>query len=44
MRVTGADEADPLVKAQIRKGVSIIKPEWILESIKRKKPLPLLKE
>jgi DNA ligase-4 len=32
------------VKAQIRKGVSVIKPQWIFESIKRKRPIPLLKE
>jgi DNA ligase-4 len=35
---------DPHVKAQIRKGVSVIKPDWIFESIKRKKALPLIKE
>lgn len=39
-----ADLVDPKVRAEIRKGVSIIKPEWILESIKRGKPLPLIKE
>lgn len=36
--------AAPRVKAQIRKGVSVIKPQWIFESIKRHRPIPLLKE
>ncbi|GFZ52023.1 DNA ligase 4 [Saitozyma sp. JCM 24511] len=34
----------PLVKAQIRKGVSIIKPEWIFASIERRRPIPLIEE
>jgi len=34
----------PRVKAQIRKGNNVIKPEWIFESIKRQRPIPLLKE
>nr|ODN87629.1 hypothetical protein L203_03409 [Cryptococcus depauperatus CBS 7841] len=33
----------PLVRAQIKKGVSVIKPEWLLECVKRKKILPLIK-
>lgn len=36
--------AAPRVKAQIKKGNSIIKPSWIHESIKRNRLLPLFKE
>ncbi|WRT63833.1 uncharacterized protein IL334_000758 [Kwoniella shivajii] len=41
--VVSPDEKSPLVRAQIRKGVSILKPEWIIESIERRRPLPLIK-
>jgi hypothetical protein len=34
----------PLVKAQIRKGVSVIRPEWVIASLERRRPLPLIKE
>ncbi|KAJ9102382.1 hypothetical protein QFC21_002782 [Naganishia friedmannii] len=34
----------PTVKGQIKKGVNIVKPEWIIESIKRGKMLPFTKE
>lgn len=34
---------DPRCRAQVRKGLSLVKPEWIYESIKRKRKLPLLK-
>jgi len=33
-----------LVKAQMRKGVSVIKPDWLFESIKRRRSIPLIKE
>lgn len=36
--------ADVLIRAQIKKGVSIIKPEWIYESIHRGRKLPLIRE
>ncbi|WVR03601.1 hypothetical protein IAU60_000593 [Kwoniella sp. DSM 27419] len=42
--VISPDEKSPLVRAQIRKGVTVIKPEWIFASIERRRPLPLLKE
>ncbi|KAK4686832.1 DNA ligase 4, partial [Tremellales sp. Uapishka_1] len=42
--VISHDLKSPLVKAQMRKKVSIIKPEWLIESIKRRKPLPLIKD
>ncbi|WWC58136.1 uncharacterized protein I303_100671 [Kwoniella dejecticola CBS 10117] len=42
--VISPDEKNPLVRAQIRKGVSVIKPEWIFASIERGNPLPLIKE
>ena len=35
--------SDVLVRAQKKKGVSIIKPQWIHESIKRGRQLPLIK-
>ncbi|WVN89251.1 uncharacterized protein L203_104469 [Cryptococcus depauperatus CBS 7841] len=41
--VVSPDEKSPLVRAQIKKGVSVIKPEWLLECVKRKKILPLIK-
>lgn len=34
----------PIVKGQIRKGLTIVKPEWIVESIQRKRMLPLISE
>ncbi|RSH81465.1 DNA ligase (ATP) [Saitozyma podzolica] len=42
--VIAPDNKSPLVKAQIRKGVSIIKPEWIFASIERRRPIPLIEE
>lgn len=39
-----ADGIGLLVRAQIKKDVSVIKPAWLLKSIKRRRPLPLLKE
>ncbi|WVW81787.1 hypothetical protein I302_103784 [Kwoniella bestiolae CBS 10118] len=42
--VISPDEKNPLVRAQIRKGVSVIKPQWIMKSIERRRPLPLIKE
>ncbi|KGB77341.2 hypothetical protein CNBG_3179 [Cryptococcus deuterogattii R265] len=42
--VISPDQKSPLVRAQIRHGVNVIKPEWIFESIARRKALPLLKE
>jgi DNA ligase-4 len=33
---------DPRCRAQVRKGLSLVKPQWIYESIKRKRKLPLL--
>ena len=36
--------SDVLVRAQIKKGVSVIKPDWIYESIDRARQLPLIKE
>ncbi|KLT43549.1 ATP-dependent DNA ligase [Cutaneotrichosporon oleaginosum] len=42
--VISSDNKTPRVTAQIRKGISVVKPQWILESIKRKRPIPLLKE
>jgi len=38
-----AEDLDPRCRAQVRKGLSLVKPEWIYESIKRKRKLPLLK-
>ncbi|BEI97354.1 hypothetical protein CcaverHIS631_0209430 [Cutaneotrichosporon cavernicola] len=38
------DDKTPRVKAQIRKGISVVKPQWIFESIKRQRPIPLLKD
>ena len=38
-----AEGLDPRCRAQVRKGLSLVKPEWIYESIKRKRKLPLLK-
>jgi hypothetical protein len=38
-----AENLDPRCRAQVRKGLSLVKPEWIYESIKRKRKLPLLK-
>lgn len=34
---------DPRCRAQVRKGLSLVKPEWIYESIARRKVLPLIK-
>lgn len=34
----------PQVKGQIKKGLSILRPEWLIESIKRERMLPLIKE
>ncbi|OXC65372.1 DNA ligase 4 [Cryptococcus neoformans] len=42
--VISPDQKNPLVRAQIRHGVNVIKPEWIFESIARRTALPLLKE
>ncbi|OCF31187.1 DNA ligase 4 [Kwoniella heveanensis BCC8398] len=42
--VISPDEKHPLVRAQIRKGVSVLKPDWIFESIRRRRPLPMLKD
>ncbi|WWD08963.1 hypothetical protein V865_007078 [Kwoniella europaea PYCC6329] len=42
--VISPDEKNPLVRAQIRKGVTVIKPKWIFESIERRRPLPMLEE
>ncbi|WWC85821.1 uncharacterized protein L201_000688 [Kwoniella dendrophila CBS 6074] len=42
--VISPDEKSPLVRAQIRKRVSVIKPDWIFESIARRRKLPLLQE
>jgi len=36
--------SDVLVRAQKKKGVSIIKPQWVHESIERGRQLPLIKE
>lgn len=38
-----ADRSDPRCRAQVRKGLSLIKPQWIYESIQRGKKLPLIK-
>jgi DNA ligase-4 len=32
------------VQGQIRKGLTILRPEWLVESIKRERMLPLIKE
>ncbi|WVQ80875.1 hypothetical protein IAT38_002982 [Cryptococcus sp. DSM 104549] len=42
--VISPDEKGPHVRAQIRKGVTVIKPEWVFESIKREEALPLIKD
>ncbi|WWD22515.1 hypothetical protein CI109_107008 [Kwoniella shandongensis] len=42
--VISPDLKSPLVRAQKNKGVSVIKPEWIYESIERRRPLPLIKD
>lgn len=36
--------SDPRVRAQKRKGLSLVKPQWIYESIERRRALPLIKE
>ncbi|WVQ76196.1 hypothetical protein IAR50_005859 [Cryptococcus sp. DSM 104548] len=43
-KVISPDEKSPSVRAQIRKGVDVIKPEWIFQCIKRDYILPLIKE
>ncbi|WWC66828.1 uncharacterized protein I206_100735 [Kwoniella pini CBS 10737] len=42
--VISPDEKNPLVRAQIRKGLSVVKPEWIFASIERGHSIPLIKE
>lgn len=42
--VISPDQKNPLVRAQIRHGVNVIKPEWVFESIARRTALPFLKE
>lgn len=34
----------PLVRAQTRKDVSVVRPEWLFASIERERALPLIKE
>ncbi|ODN88085.1 hypothetical protein L198_06844 [Cryptococcus wingfieldii CBS 7118] len=43
-KVISPDEKSPSVRAQIRKGVDVIKPEWLFQCIKRDYILPLIKE
>ncbi|RXK40753.1 hypothetical protein M231_02005 [Tremella mesenterica] len=42
--VIAPDDKSPLLRAQKKKGVSIVKPSWIYESIERKRPLPRIEE
>lgn len=34
----------PIIKGLIRKDLTIVKPEWIVESIKKERMLPLISE
>lgn len=34
----------PVVKGHIRKGLAILKPDWIIESTKKERMLPLISE
>lgn len=41
--ITSSEQA-PQAQGAIRKGKSLVKPEWLLESIKAKRKLPLIDE
>ncbi|ORX34780.1 ATP dependent DNA ligase domain-domain-containing protein [Kockovaella imperatae] len=42
--VIAPDDKDVRVRAQKKRGVSIIKPDWILRSIERRRPLALIQD